>query len=54
MEAKLLAAIVDKFKTVKGEVCKESRSRYESVEQLKLCLENDFPRLQEMIKTERA
>jgi len=37
---------------LKNEVCKESRERYESVEQLKVCLENDFPKLQEMIKTE--
>lgn len=44
--------IDERFKSLKSEVCRESRTRYECVEQLKLCLENDFPKLQEMIKVE--
>ena len=35
------------------EVSKESRIRYEQVEQLKGCLENDFPKVQEMVKNEQ-
>lgn len=50
MESRLLSVIDDRFKNLKNEVCKESRTRYECVEQLKICLENDFPKLQEMIK----
>lgn len=52
MEKRLIAIIEDRFGALKGEVSKESRNRYESVEHLKQCLENDFPKLQEVIKTE--
>ena len=40
------------FSTLKTDVSKESRNRYESIEHLKTCLENDFPKLQEVIKSE--
>jgi hypothetical protein len=52
MEKRLITIIEDRFGVLKGEVSKESRNRYESVEHLKQCLENDFPKLQEVIKTE--
>jgi len=52
MEKRLITIIEDRFGSLKGEVSKESRNRYESVEHLKQCLENDFPKLQEVIKTE--
>ena len=52
MEKKLLSMVEDKFTSLKGDVSKESRNRYESIEHLKNCLENDFPKLQEVIKTE--
>jgi hypothetical protein len=45
MEKRVLGAIEDKFSQLKGDIAKESRNRYESVEHLKNCLENDFPKL---------
>ena len=52
MEKRLLSLVEDRFSALKADVSKESRNRYESVEHLKNCLENDFPKLQEVIKTE--
>jgi hypothetical protein len=52
MEKRLVAIVEDRFAALKQDVAKESRNRYESVEHLKQCLENDFPKLQEVIKTE--
>lgn len=52
MEKRLVSIIEDRFGQLKADVSKESRNRYESVEHLKQCLENDFPKLQEVIKTE--
>jgi hypothetical protein len=37
---------------LKVEISKESRNRYESIENLKGFLENDIPKLQEFIKSE--
>ena len=37
---------------MKNDIVKESNTRFESVEQLKSCLENDIPKLQEAIKLE--
>jgi len=45
MEKRLVAIIEDRFGALKADVSKESRNRYESVEHLKSCLENDFPKL---------
>jgi hypothetical protein len=52
-EARMHALIEERFNSLKAEVCRESRIRYESVEQLKVCLQNDFPKLQDMIKQEQ-
>lgn len=52
MEKRLLSIIEDRFAALKQDVAKESRNRFESVEHLKSCLENDFPKLQEVVKTE--
>ena len=52
MEKRLLSLVEDRFSTLRQDVSKESRNRYESVEHLKNCLENDFPKLQEVIKSE--
>ena len=52
MEKRLLALIEDRFTSLKTEVAKETRNRFESVEHLKNCLENDFPKLHEVIKAE--
>ena len=40
-------------KMLTTEVSRESRVRYEQVEQLKGCLENDFPKVQDMLKQEQ-
>jgi len=45
--------IEDKFSALKSEVSKESRNRYESIENLKSYLENDIPKLNETIKLEQ-
>ena len=50
----MIASIEERFSHLKNEVCKESRIRYEAVEQLKGCLQNDFPKLQDMIKNEQT
>jgi short-subunit dehydrogenase involved in D-alanine esterification of teichoic acids len=52
-EARMHALIEERFNSLKAEVCRESRIRYESVKQLKVCLQNDFPKLQDMIKQEQ-
>jgi hypothetical protein len=52
MEKRLVQIIEERFTALKTDVSKESRHRYESVEHLKSCLENDFPKLQEVIKSE--
>ena len=50
---KLFTVIDDKFNSLKVEVSKESRNRYESIENLKSYLENDVPKLNEIIKSEQ-
>ena len=49
---KLFAVIDDKFNSLKVEISKESRNRYESIENLKGFLENDIPKLHDFIKSE--
>ena len=49
---KLFTVIDDKFNSLKVEISKESRNRYESIENLKGFLENDIPKLHEFIKSE--
>ena len=49
MEAKLLQHVEDRFMAVRKLLSQESRNRYESIEQLKGSLENDMPRLQDII-----
>ena len=50
---KLLTIIDDKFIALKTEVSKESMNRYECIENLKSYLENDVPKLNEMVTTEQ-
>ena len=50
---KLFTIIDDKFNALKVEVSKESMNRYECIENLKSYLENDVPKLNEMITTEQ-
>lgn len=53
MSKRLFGVIDDKFNILKNEISKESRNRYESIENLKSYLENDVPQLNEMIKSEQ-
>ena len=53
MGKKLLTIIDDKFNALKVEVTKESRNRYESIENLKHHLENDVPKLNNFLKAEQ-
>jgi hypothetical protein len=53
MSKRLLGVIDERFNTLKNEISKESRNRYESIENLKSYLENDVPQLNEMIKSEQ-
>ena len=53
MSKKLFSVIDDKFNSLKNEISKESRNRYESIENLKSYLENDVPQLNEIIKSEQ-
>ena len=50
---KLLSIIDDKFNALKVEITKESRNRYESIENLKNHLENDVPKLNNFLKAEQ-
>lgn len=52
MEKRLAGIVEDRFAALKSDVAKESRNRFESIEHLKNCLENDFPKLQEVIRAE--
>ena len=45
MEKRLLGIVEDRFTALKNDVNKESKNRYESIDHLKNCLENDFPKL---------
>ena len=46
---KLLTIIDDKFNVLKNEITKESANRFECIENLKSYLENDVPKLNEML-----
>jgi hypothetical protein len=54
IEKKLFALIEDRFNGLKIEISKESRNRYESIENLKNYLENDIPKLQGLLKFEQS
>ena len=50
---KLLTIIDDKFNALKNEISKESGNRFECIENLKSYLENDVPKLNEMLNNEK-
>ena len=50
---KLFNIIDDKFNALKNEISKESGNRFESIENLKSYLENDVPKLNEMLNNEK-
>ena len=54
LERKFSVLIDDKFNALKIEISKESRNRYECIENLKTYLENDFPKLQGLVKFEQG
>ena len=54
IERRFSILIDDKFNALKIEISKESRNRYECIENLKTYLENDFPKLQGLVKFEQG
>ena len=52
MEKRLSRLIADKFNTLRQRLGDESRERFDVLENLKQCLENDFPKLASEIKSE--
>jgi CRISPR/Cas system CSM-associated protein Csm2 small subunit len=52
MEKRLSRMIADKFGVLRTKLGGESRERFDVLENLKICLENDFPKLSQEIKTE--
>ena len=50
---KLINIIDDKFNALKTEISKESGNRFECIENLKSYLENDVPKLNEMLNNEK-
>ena len=53
IERKFCSLIDEKFIALRIEISKESRNRYQCIENLKTYLENDFPKLQGLIKLEQ-
>ena len=49
----MLSVIDDKFNSLKIEISKESGNRFECIENLKSYLENDVPKLNEMLNNEK-
>ena len=52
--SKLLNIIEDRFSSLKNEISKESANRFECIENLKSYLENDVPKLNEMLNNEKT
>ena len=44
--------IDSRVNSLRNEIAKESKTRYENIEHLENCLEGDFPKLQEEIRNE--
>jgi len=53
IERRFSTLIEDKYNALKIEISKESRNRFESIENLKSYLENDIPKLQGLVKFEQ-
>ena len=52
MEKRLNSVITERFQSLRTELAKESKQRFDILENLKNCLENDFPKLNEETKLE--
>ena len=52
MENRITQHMNDRFSQLRSQLAEESKTRYDTLENLKTCLENDFPRLNDEIKME--
>jgi len=52
MEKRLSNLMNDRFAQLRSQLAEESKTRYDTLENLKSCLENDFPKLNDEIKLE--
>ena len=52
LKNKLIGLCEDKATIVRTNIATESKNRFESIEQLKECLESDFPKFHESFKQE--
>ena len=52
MEKRLQNLMNDRFAQLRSQLAEESKTRYDTLENLKSCLENDFPKLNDEIKLE--
>ena len=53
MEKRLGQLMNDRFGQLRSMLAEESKNRYDTLENLKNCLENDFPKLNDEIKMEQ-
>ena len=52
MEKRLNLLINERFQGLRTQLAQESKQRYDELENLKNCLENDFPKLNDEMKME--
>ena len=52
MEKRLNQMINEKFQKLRTDLAKESKERFDILENLKGCIENDFPKLNDEMKME--
>jgi len=52
MERRLETMMNDRFGSLRGQLAEESKTRYDMLENLKSCLESDFPKLNDEVKME--
>ena len=49
MEKKITGLVNERFQDLRHQLASESKTRYDLLENLKTCLENDFPKLRNEI-----
>ena len=52
LEKRMMLLMNDRLSQLRGNLADESKTRYDTLENLKNCLENDFPKLNDEIKME--
>ena len=52
MEKKITGLVNERFQDLRHQLASESKTRYDLLENLKTCLENDFPKLRNEIQLE--